>query len=86
MHCLHMNIVARFLTITLIIMTMIDVQAAEKRITVGNKNFTEQYIVGQLIKQMLEDRGFKVDLKSDLTSMALRAGMESGDIDICADY
>lgn len=86
MHRLHMNIVARFLTITLIIMTMIDVQAAEKRITVGNKNFTEQYIVGQLIKQMLEDRGFKVDLKSDLTSMALRAGMESDDIDICADY
>ncbi|OEU53376.1 MAG: hypothetical protein BA872_08925 [Desulfobacterales bacterium C00003060] len=60
--------------------------AAEKSITVGNKNFTEQYIVGQLIKQLLEDRGFKVKLRSDLTSMALRAGMESGDIDICADY
>lgn len=59
---------------------------AAKAVTVGNKNFTEQYIVGQLIKQLLEARGFKVDLKSDLTSMALRAGMESGDIDICADY
>lgn len=59
---------------------------AEKKLTVGNKNFTEQYIVGQLMKQLLEDRGFKVDLRSDLTSMALRAGMETGDIDICADY
>ena len=61
-------------------------RAAGKRVTVGNKNFTEQYIVGQLIKQLLENRGFKVDLRSDLTSMALRAGMESGDIDVCADY
>jgi osmoprotectant transport system substrate-binding protein len=61
-------------------------ESAEKRVTVGNKNFTEQYIVGQLLKQLLESRGFSVALKSDLTSMALRAGMESGDIDICADY
>jgi len=62
------------------------IEAATKHVVVGNKNFTEQYIIGQLIKQVLEDRGFKVELKSDLTSMALRAGMESGDIDICADY
>lgn len=61
-------------------------QAVEKKVTIGNKNFTEQYIVGQLMKQLLEDRRFEVDVKSDLTSMALRAGMESGDIDICADY
>jgi osmoprotectant transport system substrate-binding protein len=62
------------------------VDAGTKHVVVGNKNFTEQYIIGQLIKQLLEDRGFTVELKSDLTSMALRAGMESGDIDICADY
>jgi osmoprotectant transport system substrate-binding protein len=61
-------------------------KAAQKKIIVGNKNFTEQYIVGQLMKQLLENRGFSVDLRSDLTSMALRAGMESGDIDMCADY
>jgi len=60
--------------------------AMEKRVTVGNKNFTEQYIMGELIKQLLENRGFRVDLRSDLTSMALRGGMESGDIDLCADY
>lgn len=60
--------------------------AAEKHVTVGNKNFTEQYVIGQMIKQLLQARGFKVGLKPDLTSMALRAGMESGDIDVCADY
>ena len=82
----NISIVVGILMITLIIMGMIPARATEKSITVGNKNFTEQYIVGQLMKQFLEPRGFNVDLKSDLTSMALRAGMESGDIDICADY
>ena len=61
-------------------------EAGAKHVVVGNKNFTEQYIIGELMKQLLEDRGVAVQLKSDLTSMALRAGMESGDIDVCADY
>ena len=57
-----------------------------KKVTVGYKNFTEQHIVGQLIKQLLEVHDFDVSLMSDLSSTALREGMESGDIDICADY
>jgi osmoprotectant transport system substrate-binding protein len=59
---------------------------APKDITVGNKNFTEQYVIGEMIKQLLEDRGFTVNLVADLSTMALRQGMEAGDIDICADY
>ena len=86
MRKLNINIIVGVLASILIIMGALHGRTAEKKITVGNKNFTEQYIVGQLIKQLLEDRGFKVVLRSDLTSMALRAGMESGDIDICADY
>jgi len=57
-----------------------------KEITVGNKNFTEQYIIGEMMKQLLEENGFKVNLVADLSTMALREGMEAGDIDICADY
>ncbi|MFO7801417.1 MAG: glycine betaine ABC transporter substrate-binding protein [Desulfovermiculus sp.] len=62
------------------------VAMAKKEVVVGCKNFTEQYIVGQMMKQILEDRGFDVDLKADLTSMALRGGLESGDLEICAEY
>lgn len=61
-------------------------QPAAKEVTVGNKNFTEEYVVGQLMKQVLEEHGFTVNLVSDLSTMALREGMEAGDIDICADY
>ena len=57
-----------------------------KEVTVGNKNFTEEYVIGQLMKQLLEEHGFKVNLVSDLSTMALREGMEAGDIDISADY
>jgi len=59
---------------------------AGKEVTVGNKNFTEQYVVGELMKQLLEDRGFTVDFVPDLSTMVLRQGMEAGDIDICAEY
>lgn len=60
--------------------------AAEKKVTVGNKNFTEQYIVGQMMKQVLEANGFTVELVSDVTTFVLREGMVTEDIDICADY
>jgi len=58
----------------------------DKVVTVGCKNFTEQYIVGQLMKQLLEDRGFTVELKSGRSTEYLREGMEFGDIDIYAEY
>lgn len=77
--------ISMMVTLVLLFTGLSQAQSA-KTVTVGNKNFTEQYVIGQLMKQLLEASGFTVDLKSDLTSMALRAGMESGDIDLCADY
>ena len=59
------------LTLALLIMGTVYAQAAEKKVTVGNKNFTEEYIIGQLMKQLLEDRGFEVALRSDLTSISV---------------
>ena len=61
-------------------------ESQPKEITVGNKNFTEQYIIGEMIKQLLEDRGFTVKLVSDVSTEVLRSGMEAGDIDVCAEY
>jgi osmoprotectant transport system substrate-binding protein len=39
-----------------------------------------------MMAQLLEYNGFTVTLQDGLSSDALRGGMESGDIDICADY
>jgi len=60
--------------------------AADKKVVVGCKNFTEEYVVGQLMAQLLEARGFEVELVSDLSSMTMREAIEAGDIDICAEY
>ncbi len=60
--------------------------ALTKEVTVGNKNFTEQHIIAQMMKQLLEERGFKVNFVSNLSTAALRQGMKAGDIDICAEY
>ena len=86
MRKLTVSVSAIVLVIMVIAMGVGCAPPADKQIIVGNKNFTEQYVVGELMKQLLEDRGFAVELVSDLSSMALRGGMEAGDIDICADY
>jgi osmoprotectant transport system substrate-binding protein len=55
-------------------------------INIGTKNFTEQYIVGNLMAILLENRGFDVNLKTGMSSTVLREAMENGDIDLCMDY
>lgn len=83
----RLEIVAAALVLTIALLAMATACGeGEKTLTVGNKNFTEQYIIGEMMEQLLEDRGFEVSLVADLSSMALREGMEAGDIDICADY
>ena len=57
-----------------------------KSITVGCKNFTEQYIIGEMMAQLLTAEGFEVEFVSDMSTDLLRSSMEAGDIDIAADY
>jgi glycine betaine/choline ABC-type transport system substrate-binding protein len=58
-----------------------------KAITVGSKNFDEQYILGEIYAQALEAAGFKVDKKLNLGSeqIAYKA-LKSGQIDAYPEY
>src|SRR5205814_1542630 len=38
---------------------------AKQTVTIGTKNFTEQYVLGQLYKQALEAKGYKVAYKEN---------------------
>ncbi len=60
--------------------------AASETIRIGTKNFTEQFIGGYLMKLILEDRGYSVDLRTGMSSMVLREAIENGDMDLCMDY
>ncbi len=88
MRRLVVNITGIILTLALILqgVACIPSLTPTKEVTVGNKNFTEQYIIGQMMKQLLEARGFKINLVSGISTIALRGGMKVGEIDICADY
>jgi osmoprotectant transport system substrate-binding protein len=59
---------------------------AKKEITVGAKNFTEQYVLGNMIALLLEANGFTVDEKFGTGSAITREGLVSGQTDIYAEY
>ncbi len=56
-------------------------------ITLGTKNFTEQYILGELYRQALEAKGFTVRLKSNIGSTEIiDRALTSGQIDMYPEY
>jgi osmoprotectant transport system substrate-binding protein len=56
-------------------------------ITIGTKNFTEQFILGEIYKQALEASGFKVALKSDIgSSEIVDRALTAGSLDMYPEY
>jgi osmoprotectant transport system substrate-binding protein len=56
-------------------------------IRIGTKDFTEQFILGEIYRQALEAKGFKVDLKSDIGSSEITdRALTGGSIDMYPEY
>jgi osmoprotectant transport system substrate-binding protein len=56
-------------------------------LTVGSEGFAEAQIVGEMYAQVLENAGYTVNRKLDVSSREIRIpAMEKGDIDIAPDY
>lgn len=56
-------------------------------ITIGTKNFTEQYITGELYRQTLEKHGFQVKLKSNIgSSEIVDQALTAGSLDMYPEY
>ena len=56
-------------------------------ITVGSKNFTEQYVLGELYAQALAANGFNVEKKLDLGSVQIAdKALQKGQIDMYPEY
>jgi len=56
------------------------------KITVGAKNFTEQYIVGEMFALLLKDNGFKVSTRMGTGSAVTREALETGQTDLYPEY
>ena len=60
---------------------------AAPTITIGTKNFPEEFILGELYKQALEAKGFKVDYKENIGSTeVIQTALTSGKIDMYPEY
>lgn len=61
--------------------------AAEKKLVIGSKNFTEQQILGEIMIQLLDNRGFKCEDKTGLGgTLVARKALENGQIDMYMEY
>ena len=63
-------IVVAVVVVVVVLVVVLPRQSPEApaRVTVGSKGFTEQLIVGELMAQLLEDRGFDVELLDGLST------------------
>jgi len=62
-------------------------QSAGTTVVLGTKNFGEEYILGQLYKQALEAKGFKVSYKENIGSTELtQSALTSGKINMYPEY
>ncbi|MDO9111561.1 MAG: glycine betaine ABC transporter substrate-binding protein [Desulfatirhabdiaceae bacterium] len=61
--------------------------AADKKLVIGSKNFTEQQILGEIMIQLLDSRGFKCEDKTGLGgTLVARKALENGQIDMYMEY
>ena len=60
---------------------------ATPTIVVGTKNFTEAFVLGQLYKQALEAKGYKVNYKENIgSSELLDTALTSGKVNFAPEY
>jgi osmoprotectant transport system permease protein len=60
--------------------------AAPERYVIGAKNFSEQYILAELISDRLKRAGAATELKEDLGSSIAYTALKAGEIDTYVDY
>jgi len=72
--------------VALLLVGVLSVSVAAASVHIGTKGFTEQIIVGELMRLLLEDRGFDVELSTGMSTTILREALLGGDIDLCMEY
>lgn len=86
---------ARWMTCGGIAVVMLGILAAlwaqgsgsdERRIVIASKQFSEQYILAQLIGARLEAAGYAVEYRDGLGSAVVHSAVASSSVDIAVDY
>jgi osmoprotectant transport system substrate-binding protein len=62
-------------------------KGGKRSLTVGSKGFAESWVMGELYAQGLRERGYRVDLKTNVgSSDIIYSALQSGQIDIYPEY
>lgn len=80
------RIIAALMVLMLLPAMAFAAGTADRSVSVGAKNFTEQYITGEMVALLLEAEGFDVTRRFGMSSFALRQAQLSGQVDISNDY
>ena len=79
-------------TTIVIILTLIIVLSGcgclegEDKIVIGGKPFNEQYILGEMIALLLQDKGYNTEIKATLNDLTLFEGIKQDQIDVYVEY
>ncbi|MBN8209001.1 glycine betaine ABC transporter substrate-binding protein [Bacillus sp. NTK071] len=57
-----------------------------KQISVGGKNYTEQYLLSEMTSFLLEEEGFDVKQMNNLSSTVVRKALENKQVDVMWEY
>jgi osmoprotectant transport system permease protein len=59
---------------------------AQPAVTIGAKNFSEQYILARLLGRRLEAAGYRVQYREGLGSAVIFRALAAGEVDVYVDY
>ncbi|MBT2571111.1 glycine betaine ABC transporter substrate-binding protein [Planococcus sp. ISL-110] len=74
------------LIVTVILSACSGLGVAGKEVTVGGKNYTEQYLLSEMTAFLLVEEGFKVNQMNNLGSSVVRSALENGQVDLMWEY
>jgi osmoprotectant transport system substrate-binding protein len=78
---------AAALAIPIVLGGTANAKTSSPTVTIGTKDFTEEFVLGQLYKQALEAKGFKVSYKENVGSSELiDTALTSGKINFYPEY
>jgi len=72
--------------ITILIALFSLTAISAEKIRVASKSFTEGYILGSMVVELLENAGYKVDYKDGMSSFIIRSALVNDQIDLYVEY
>ena len=79
-------LISVFLVAIILIAIPVNKMRNDKKIIIGGKNFTEQYLLAEMAKTLMENNGFIVDLKTGVGSTVIRQSLLQQQIDLYYEY